>query len=63
MTSPELDRMLSNLDRAKAKLWAHARAEHRAHSPKPEYPTEYLSCLREPCKTIREAIWGDGSDA
>jgi len=39
-----------------AALWHHARVQHREHSPEPQRPTEYLSCMREPCKTVRNAI-------
>jgi hypothetical protein len=62
MPDSELDRLLSNYTRAKHKLWLHARAEHRIHSPRPDYPTEYMACMREPCKTVREAVQGDGEE-
>ena len=58
MLNTELDRLLSNYTRAKHKLWLHARAEHRVHSPNPDYPTEYMACGQEPCKTVREVIQG-----
>lgn len=62
MTAPELDRLISNFNRAQRKLSEYARIEHRVHSPKPEYLTEYLACLREPCRTVREAIQGSDDD-
>lgn len=62
MTTSGLDRLVSNFNRATRKLQEHARIEHRVHSPKPDYPTEYLACLREPCKTVREAIQGSDDD-
>lgn len=61
-SAAELDRLISSFNRAQRKLLEYARLEHKVHSPKPEYPTEYLACLREPCKTIREAIQGSGDD-
>lgn len=62
MTAPELDRLISNFDRAQRKLSEYARLEHKVHSPKPEWPHEYVACLREPCKTVREAVRGSGDD-
>lgn len=62
MSNLELDRLLSNYNRSKRKLWDYARAEHRIHAPRQEYPTEYMACLREPCKTVREVIQGNGEE-
>ncbi|MFD1546972.1 hypothetical protein [Nonomuraea guangzhouensis] len=58
MTTPVLNALLEAHRASEAALWTHARVQHLKHSPEPEYPTEYLACLREPCKTVREAIQG-----
>lgn len=58
----ELKQLLEALESAEDALWAHAKEHHLLHSPQPEYPTEYLACLREPCKEIRDAIWKPDDD-
>lgn len=57
-TVTALDALLEALSASKTAMWTHARIQHLKHSPDPEYPTEYLACLLEPCKTVREAIEG-----
>lgn len=53
---PDLKTLLAALKDAESALWDHAKEQHLTHSPNPEWPTEYVACMREPCKTIRDAI-------